>query len=119
MPATITITDTVSIASMGDGWADPEDVAATFSSQLEDVYFTRVTQLFPEAQVQVVVNYDQETLGSDLEVAVADPDAEDDPEAMQASVYAAIKDTKALLGQQFLTNGEAEEEQEEKDIGDE
>ena len=29
MARTITITDTVAIASMGDGWADPVAVAAT------------------------------------------------------------------------------------------
>jgi len=114
MAITITITDTVAIASMGDGWADPEDVAATFSSQLEEAYFSQVTQLYPEATVQAVVNYQQETLGSDLEVVV-----EPGQPAVEASVYSAVKDTKARLGRAFLTSDEAEEEREEKEVGDE
>jgi|GEM_PF-4041928 hypothetical protein len=32
MARTITITDTVAIASMGDGWADPVAVAATLGT---------------------------------------------------------------------------------------
>jgi hypothetical protein len=121
MPLTITITDTVSIASMGDGWADPTDVAATFSSQLEEAYYSAAIQLYPEAEIQVVVNYQQETMGPDLEVGVKSPGSVEqiDGEAMKESVYAAIKDTKALLGEAFLTNDEAEEEKEEKAVGDE
>jgi hypothetical protein len=121
MARTITITDTVAIASMGDGWADPTAVAATFSSQLEEAYFSAVTQLYPEAAVQAVVNYQQETSGPDLEVVVEPPaSAEDlDSETMQESVYAAIKDTKALLGSAYLTNDEVEEEKEENRMEDE
>ena len=120
MALTINVTDTVAIASMGDGWADPEDVAATFSSQLEESYFGQVTQLYPEAVVQVAVNYQQETMGPDLEVAVeqAETDGES-ARAIEASVYAALKDTKALLGKDFLTSDEVEEEKEQKDVGDE
>ena len=36
MASRIVITDTVAIASMGDGWADPVQVAVAFSAQLEE-----------------------------------------------------------------------------------
>lgn len=121
MPLTITITDTVAIASMGDGWADPATVAATFAFRLEDAYFSAVTRLYPEALVQATVNDQGETLGSDLEVAVTDPGSEDETDcaAMAETVRAAIQDLKGLLGEEYLTCDETEEEKEEKEAGDE
>ncbi|MDR3673419.1 MAG: hypothetical protein P4L36_21410 [Holophaga sp.] len=121
MALTITITDTVATASMGDGWADPAQMAARFAQQLEEAYFATATQLYPEAMVQATVNYQQETLGPELEVTVADPGSveETDREAMEASVYEALKDLKAEQGVDFLTSDEVEEEKEEKEVGDE
>jgi hypothetical protein len=121
MALTITITDTVATASMGDGWADPAAVAATFAFRLEDAYFSAVTQLYPEATVQAAVNYQEETLGSDLEVVVDNPGSKEefDCAAMAERVRAAIKDLKGQLGEEYLTSDEAEEEKEEKEVGDE
>ena len=121
MALSITITDTVAIASMGDGWADPIEVAATFAAQLEESYFSAATQLYPEATVQASVQCLQETVGPDLEVVAENPGSleEDDCRAMEASVREAIQDTKALLGREFLTSDEVQEEAEQKEVGDE
>jgi hypothetical protein len=75
--------------------------------------------LYPDAEIQVVVNFQQETLGPDLEVVVAPTDGDPDTEAVEESVYAALKDTKALLGRAFLTSDEAEEEKDENRMEDE
>ena len=116
MSLTITIKDTVAIATMGEGWADSVEVAATFASQLEEAYFSTATGLYPEAAVEADVNCTQETLGEGLDVTLenSEPDADFDAEDMEQTLLAALKDLKGQLGEAFLTNYEDEEESDDK-----
>lgn len=117
MAFTITIKDTVSIATMGEGWADPAAVAATFASQLEDTYFTTATQMYPEAEVEVEVNCADETLGEGLAVSVEPFETEEDfdPKATEEALLEGLKAFKGSLGEAFLTNYEDEEEADDKE----
>jgi hypothetical protein len=121
MALVITITDTVATASMGDGWADPTAVVATFALRLEDAYFSAVTRLYPEALVQATVNYQEETLEPSLDVTVDNPGSEEEVDcgAMERTVRAAIRDLKGQLGEEYLTCDETEEEKKEMEWGDE
>ena len=116
MSLTITIKDTVAIATMGEGWADPNDVAATFASQLEDAYFSTATQLYPDARVEAEVNCAGETLGEglDLQVEDSEPGTDLDVEGMKQILLDALGDLKGQLGETFLTNYEDEEESDDK-----
>ena len=117
MTLAITITDTVAVATMGEGWADPAQVGATFASQLEETYFSTATQMFPEATVEVDVTCADETLGNGLAVTVENDegDADFDAEGTEAALMEGLQTIKGSLGQEFLTNYEDEEEADDRE----
>ena len=112
-PLTVTITDTVSIAALGAGWAEPREIAAAFAGQLEERYFSTVTGLYPEAVVEVAVTVMEDALDQDPEVELQGCDLE--PQAMEEAILEAIKDLKDEVGQDSLMTPETEREQAEQE----
>jgi hypothetical protein len=116
MSLTITIRDTIAIATMGEGWAGPTEVAETLASQLEEAYFNAAIQLYPEAMVEADVSCAAETLGEGLNVTLenSESDKDFDAEDTEQTLLAALKDLKGQMGEAFLTNYEDEEESDDK-----